>query len=212
MKERRVYRGIVVTAVAAMSLMLVTHAASAAVSNPRLARNYIAWLARAMDTCASVVPDGPGPVVSVLLPTNVPGAGCLQQNVATEGTLGMNLGRIWISDRGRIGLFATGFTLGDSLRVRLTLRVTRVVASVKHPLASNQKVTFVDQTIDCPAAGSFLARANGAVVGSTDLGACLAPYGGLAQASTGRTNIEILDAGLVNTANGKLVGHAGVIH
>jgi hypothetical protein len=124
----------------------------------------------------------------------------------------MNFVKMRVTSRGFIGLFGTGFTLGDSLRVRLTLRVTKANIQVKHPPGSNKKVTFADFTVDCPQVpDAFLVRPNGAVVGRTDLGACLAspnPGNALANPST---NIEVLSASLINAVTGQVVAVPGVL-
>ena len=62
-----------------------------------------------------------------------------------------------------------------------------------------------------------MAGGSGAVVGSTDLVACLnAPVngsvGGLGSPSSGGTDIEILEGDLINAANGRIVAVGGVVH
>ena len=188
--------------IAVMSLSLMASSASGQqASFPRVARGLTTWMARAMDQCNPAT-------LSVVTP-NLPSGGCLQTNSVTDGTLGMKFAKLRLNQRGRIGLFGTGFTLGDALRVRLTLRVTRGGMNVKHlpGPGTNKRVTFVDTTIDCPKApDAFSARPNGAVAGSTDLAACLTPTTGLASG-----NIEILDASLVNVATGKIVAVPGIL-
>jgi hypothetical protein len=183
-----------------LSLVVATHTAVAQQANfPRLARGFSSWLARAMDQCAA-------PTLSVVNPSGA-GVACPQANSVTDSTLSMRFAKMRVTARGRVGLFATGFTLGDALRIRLTLRVTQIAGQVKHPPGSNKRVTFPDLTIDCPKApDAFLARPNGAVVGRTDFGACLAPSSNLQNG-----NIEILDAELINVNNGKTVAIPGVL-
>jgi hypothetical protein len=190
----------VVATVTGLSLCMATHTAGAQqVSFPRLARSFSAWMARAMDQCAA-------PTLSVVNPAGA-GVACPQTNSVTDNTLSMRFAKMRVTARGRVGLFGTGFTLGDALRLRLTLRVTQIAGQVKHPPGSNKRVTFPDQTIDCPKSpDAFLARPNGAVVGRTDLGACLAPFGNLQHG-----NIEILDAELINVNNGKTVAIPGIL-
>jgi len=173
---------------------------AAQVSFPKLARGLNTWLVRAMDQCSSST-------LSMVGQPHLPSGGCPQTNLVTEDTLGMNFVKLRVTARGSIGLFGTGFTLGDSLRVRLTLRVTRPGVQVKHPPGSNKRVTFQDTTVECPRApDAFLARPNGAVVGRTDLGACLSPNTNL---QTG--NIEIIGVSLINAVNGKVVASPGVL-
>lgn len=187
---------------AVMSLSLVASTAlGQQASFPRVARGLNTWMARAMDECNPAV-------ISVTSP-NLPGGGCLQANTVTDGSLGMNYAKLRLNQRGRIGLFGTGFTLGDQLRVRLTLRVTRTGMNVKHlpGPGTNKRVTFVDTTIDCPKSPDvFSVRPNGAVAGSADLAACLVPVQGL---SAG--NIEILDASLVNVMTNQIVAVPGIL-
>jgi hypothetical protein len=200
MKKQGLRVAVVATAIGLLSLLVATHPAVAQQANfPRLARGFSSWLARAMDQCTA-------PSLSVV---NPPGAGvaCPQTNSVTDSALGMRFGKIRVTAHGRIGLFATGFTLGDALRIRLTLRVTQIAGQVKHPPGSNKRVTFPDLTIDCPKSpDAFLARPNGALVGRTDLGACLAPFSNLQHG-----NLEILDAELINVNNMKTVGIPGVL-
>jgi hypothetical protein len=122
--------------------------------------------------------------------------------------LGMKFTRLQVTTRGRIALFGTGFTVADALRVHLKLRITKKGMATKHPLGINN-VTFQDVLVDCPQpTDAFLVRPNGAVVGSTDLAACLSPNTGLAQ---GSANIEVLDVSLINVANGKIVAVPGIL-
>jgi hypothetical protein len=202
MKKQGLRVAVVATATGLLSLSGMIHPAAAAqpVSFPRLARGFSAWMARAMDECSV-------PTLSIVSPASAPHVACPQMNSTTDNTLSMRFAKMRVTARGRVGLFGTGFTLGDALRLRLTLRVTQIAGQVKHPPGSNKRVTFPDQTIDCPKSpDAFLARPNGAVVGRTDLGACLAPFGNLQHG-----NIEILDAELINVNNGKTVAIPGIL-
>lgn len=189
----------VAAAFGVMSLGVLAHSASAQVPFPTRARSVSFWMARAMDQCA---PSG----LSVVGQPSLSTPGCLQSNTTTDNTLTMNFARVRITKRGRVALFASGFTFGDALRVRLQLRVTKHSQSVKHP-PGVKTVTFVDQIVDCPKSpDAFVVRPNGSVATSTDLGACLAPNTNL---SSG--NIEIVSASLINVLNGKVVGVPGYV-
>lgn len=170
-------------------------------SFPTLARGVSVWMARAMDQC--------DPATLSVFGSGLPSGGCLQANTVTNSTLTMNFAKVRITQRGRISLYGTGFTLGDVLRVRLTLRVTKAGQIVKHlpGPGTNKSVTFVDQVVDCPQdPDAFTVRPNGAVAQSTDLGACLAPNGALANG-----NIEILNVELVEATSGATVGQTGMV-
>lgn len=208
MKQRRTFRGFVATAISLAALMATVQSALAQTQpSPRIARDYEVWLARAMDPC-NLANDGPGPTVTVLNTSGVPAFGCLQQNVITDSNIGLNFARLRVSQRGRVGLFAGGLTVGDLVAVQLTLRVTRAVNKVKHPPGSNKSVTFTDVPVTCP---SFAARPSGAVAATTDLTTCLGANSGLAGFTGGRTNIEIIDAALINANTGKVIGVPGVV-
>jgi hypothetical protein len=197
MKKQGVFVVVAAMAVGLLSLVMMTPRANAAQANfPTLARGFSSWLARAMDQCNPST-------LSVVTP-NLPPGGCPQANVVTDNTLTMRFARVRVSSQGSIGLFGAGFTLGDALRVRLTLRVTKPGIATKHN--GINRVTFVDQTVDCPKSpDAYLVRPNGAVAGRTDLAACLAPDSGLSQG-----NIEIIDAALVNASTGAIVGVPGI--
>jgi len=179
--------------------MVHTPSAGAQVAFPKLARGFGSWMVRAMDQCSPST-------LSVTTP-GLPTGGCPPTNTVTDDTLGLNFMKLRIAQHGGISLFGTGMTLGDALRVRITLRVTKTGMTTKHPPGTNQTVTFVDQTIDCPKTpDAFLVRPNGSVAGRTDLGACLAPASGLAVG-----NLEILDVSLVNVMNGRIVAVPGLL-
>jgi len=189
---------VVATAISLVSFVATEGSSTASVTLPRLARGLSTWLVRAMDQC--------NPAIVSVVAANVPSSGCVQANAVTDDQLGMTFARLRVSQRGRIALFGTGFTLGDVLRVRLRLRVTKDNLTTKHPPATN-RVTFADDIVDCPKApDAFAVRPNGAVVGSTDLSACLSPNGGLSQG-----NIEIIDVALINVMNGREVAKPGVL-
>jgi hypothetical protein len=186
-------------AIGLASLLVVTPRATAQVSFPKIARGINTWMSRAYDVCSPTT-------VSVTSP-NVPSTGCSAANGGTtDANLTMKSAKLRVTNQGRIALFGTGFTLGDELRVRLTLRVTKPGVNKKHPPAP-ATVTFADTTVDCPASpDAFNARPNGAVIGTTTLSACLSPNTGLANG-----NIEIIDVSLVNALTGKIVAVPGVL-
>jgi hypothetical protein len=196
MKKQQVQLAVV----AALVLLLGVPARSPAAQAPfpKTAKGVTFWMARAFDQCS---PSG----MSVTGP-GYRGDACLSSNTATDNTLTMNSAKVRITTRGRIKVLAKGFTFGDILRVRLTLRVTRNNLTVKHPPATGQNATFQDQTVDCPGSpDAFTVRPNGAIAASTDLAACL-PNSGLAFG-----NIEVIDASLVNAMTGKEVAKPGLV-
>jgi hypothetical protein len=198
--KKQVQLALAGAAVGVVSLVAVTHSATAQVAPfPKMAQGINTWMVRAMDNCN---PAG----VSVVTPGS-PSSGCYQANGITDNTLGMKFAKLRVTNRGRIALFARGFTLGDVLRVRLTLRVTKVNISKLHPPGAD-RVTFADTTVDCPQSPvAFSARPNGAITGYTTLDACLGPNSGLAKG-----NIEILDVSLVNALpGGKVVAVPGIL-
>jgi hypothetical protein len=131
----------------------------------------------------------------------------------TEASLPMNFARLRVSKTGKIRLYARGLTFGESVRVRLNLRVTRKNVATKHPPKTAATVTFADVVVDCPKSpDAFVVRPNGAVLGKTDLAACLAPNTGLAGgASPNLANIEVLGASLVNVSSNKELARSGVV-
>ena len=197
MKKRRVQLAAVVTVIGVVSLALSARAAYAQASLPTRAKNFSTWLVRVMDECTA-------PTVTVLDP-GLPAAACPQANTVTDNALGMKKMKLRVTTRGKIVLNGTGFRVGDVLRVHLKLRITRT--GVNTNVGDGESVSFTDLTVDCPKApDAFAARLSGAVVGSTELGACVAPTSGLAQG-----NIEVLDASLVNVVSGKTVARPGVL-
>ncbi len=191
------------TVVLAAGLVSSSHAQTLP-SYPKKAPAFDAWMARAFDSCT---PSG----LTVVSPTNVPNTGCLSANSVTDSALPYNFARLRVAKSGKIRLYARGLTFGESVRVRLNLRVTRQGVSTKNPTKSNATVTFADISVDCPAApNAFVVRPNGTIVGATDLNTCLAPNSNLG-GGTGTNNIEVLGASLVNVATGKEFARAGVL-
>jgi len=188
-----------------VALLLAGSAGAQTLPNyPKRAPAYDTWMARAFDSCT---PAG----LTVTSPTNVPSSGCLAANSVTDSALPYNFARLRVSKTGKIRLYGRGFTFGESVRVRLVLRVTRKGVSTKHPPKSNATVTFADVTVDCPASpDAFVVRPNGTVVGATDLNTCLAPNNNLG-GGTGVNNIEVIGASLVNVATGKELARSGVV-
>ncbi|GBD25147.1 hypothetical protein HRbin30_00462 [bacterium HR30] len=173
-------------------------------SYPKKAPAFDTWMARAYDSCT---PSG----LTVVSPTNVPNTGCLSSNSVTDSVLPYNFARLRVAKSGKIRLYARGLTFGESVRVRLNLRVTRQGVSTKNPTKSSTTVTFADVTVDCPASpNAFVVRPNGAIVGATDLNSCLQPYPNLG-GGAGTNNIEVLGASLINVATGKEFARAGVL-
>jgi hypothetical protein len=197
--KKQVLLALAGVALGVASLTAATRSATAQqVSFPTKARGISTWMARAVDQC-----NNPGVSVAG---TGLPSLGCYQSNVVTtDNTLGMKSVKLRVSNRGKIALYGKGFTLGDVLRVRLNLRVTKPLHT-KHP-SQFSSVTFADMTVDCPKApDAFNVRPNGVLAGSTSLDACLAPNSGLAKG-----NIEILDVSLVNILNNQIVAVPGIL-
>lgn len=173
---------------------------SAPVKFPQQSRtkNLDVWLARAMDPCTS-------PSLGVTAPA-LPPTACPAANTVTDDTVGMSHGHLRITRSGTIRLKGRGFTIGDALRVRLTLRVTR--QDVTTTGGPGQAVTFSDLTVDCPPApDAFLVKINGSVSGRTELGACLGtPLSGLALG-----NVELVDVSVVNALTGQPVATPGLV-
>ena len=196
--KKQVKVALIGAAVGVASLVVPSRGAMAQAAFPKLARGLDTWMARAMDKC--------DPATTNVSTQDSPTTGCIQANGdTTDNLLGMKFAKLKVNNRGRIAVFATGFSLGDEVRARLTLRVTKT-ANTSHPMQF-VKVTFQDVTVDCPAApDAFNARPNGAVIGTANLAACLGSNDGLA---TG--NIEIVDVSLVNALTGNPVAVPGVV-
>jgi hypothetical protein len=192
------------SAAAGLVALLASSAGAQTLPNyPKKARAYDTWMARAFDSCT------PGGLT--VTSTNVPSSGCLSTNSVTDSALPYNFARMRVSKTGKIRVYGRGFTFGESVRVRLVLRVTRQGVATKHPPKSKATVTFADVTVDCPAApNAFVVRPNGAIIGATDLNTCLAPNNNLG-GGTGVNNIEVIGASLVNVANGKELARSGVV-
>lgn len=176
--------------------------ATAQVQFPTLARNYSAWMARAMDECT---PAG----LTVLTP-GVPGQGCIGAHLVTDDEMTMTWARLVVSGKtGKVKVFGRGLVPGSRVKVQLSLRITKTGVFTKHPPSSNQKVTFADFVLLCADQPfGFVVTSGGVLAGSADLATCLAPNGPLATAS----NIEIVEAGLVNHDNSdRLFARSGIL-
>jgi hypothetical protein len=208
--KKQVQLALAGAAIGVMSLVAVTHSASAQQAPfVKLARGVNTWMARAMEDCTS-------PTITVST-VGSPTSGCLQANGdLTDDTMTMATARVnVVNSTGKIALRGTGFQFGDTLRVHLKLRITK--QGVGTP-GGPKNITFGDVTVECPQApDAFPVRPNGAVIGSTTLAACLSPNSlpgcttpssctGLA---TG--NIEVLDLSLVNAVTGQIVAVPGVL-
>lgn len=193
-----------------------THAATA--SFPTKARDFRSWMVRAYDQCS---PSGLS--ITGFGPSN---GACLAANSTTDNqppadALGatMTFSRLVVrrfpalnAGQGKIKLFGRGFQSGQRVKVRLTLRSTRIVTATKHPPAGNQKVTFADVTITCgnQNAGCFVGRPSGTISGSQLLSDCLTANG----QSTGLAgqNVQIVDAALVNCDTNKVFAVPGILN
>jgi hypothetical protein len=188
-------------AVGVASLLAVAQTATAQVSFPKKALGISdgTFMVRAMDDCNSAT-------TTVVSPGS-PSAGCVQANGGTtDDTLNLKFMRLRVTKKARIYMFANGLTLGDELRVRLTLRITKTGVQTTGGPAT---VTFPDVVVDCPKApDAFNVRPNGAIVGTTSLSACLAPNSELV--GTG-SNVEVLDAAVINIQTGKVLAVPGIL-
>lgn len=172
---------------------------------PRLASQYTAWFARAMDPC-----DPAFYTVSVTSP-HMPAYGCLPQNEITDALLTLKWARLAVSQRGKLMVIGIGLPPGARVGVQLDLRFT--VAGVKAKQYSGTKtVTFEDRGVICPNPVSmpygFTVGHSGFLAGSASLADCLSPASALQNPPS---NIEILGAQLINLDNGKAFGEAGVV-
>lgn len=198
--KKQVLVALTSVAVGVASLVAVASSAAAQVTFPKLSRGMSTWMARAMDRC--------NPATATVLTSGSPPTGCLQTNVVTDDELLMQYFlKLKITPTGKIVLNGKGFTLGDVLRVRLTLRVTKNNVNTQGGPAS---VTFPDITVDCPKPpdDGFAARPSGWIVGRSNLAACLAPHTGL---TGGDVNIEIVDVAAVNAQTGRVVAVPGLV-
>ena len=205
-------RGGMIVVTTIMSLAFLVQDAGAIVAFPQVAQAYRTYFARAYDQCVPSA-DGPGPTVTVVAQVpSVPSVACLAQNSATDTVLTMRYALLLVNNRGRVGLFGTGFPFGGRVKVQLNLRVTRKVTNVKHPPSANAKVTFVDLTITCPTtAFGFPVRPSGGVVGTTTLASCLGGNSGLAGVGGSPANIEILGAQIINVDTGLPLATSGIV-
>ena len=199
--KKQVQVAVAGAAVGMASLLAVAQTATAQVSFPKIARGISdgTFMVRAMDQCNPAT-------VSVVTPGS-PSSGCLETNGGTtDDLLGMQYMRLRVTNGGRIVMFGKGLTLGNELRLRLSLRVTKVGVSTN---AGPQTVTFPDLTVECPKSpDAFNVRPNGAVVGTTTLAACLEPNQDLVGKGS---NVEILDASVVNALTGKVLAVPGIL-
>ena len=162
---------------------------------PRRTKNFDVSMVRAMDECTS-------PTLIVTSP-NMPLLACPQTNTVTDDTLGMQKAKLRITKSGKVRLLGRGFAVGDTVRLRLTARTTRQNVTTNMGTGS---VTFSDVTVDCPLDPNAIpVKLNGSISITFELGACFAPTTGLALG-----NIEILQARLVNVANGSAFAVPGV--
>lgn len=177
-------------------LVLVAQAALAQAPFPVRTKNFFAWLVRGMDECTA-------PTLTVMSP-GMPAGACPQTNTATDATLTMQSAKLRITQSGKIRLLGRGMHVGDSVRLRIQVRVTQ--QNVSTDMGSGS-VTFSDVTADCPSPpDAFIVKLNGSISGRADLGACLAPASALQNG-----NVEILDARMINVANGLTVAAPGVL-
>jgi hypothetical protein len=168
---------------------------------PTVSRNYVAWMARAMDQC---IPSG-----LTVIPSGVPATGCIATNVNTDNLMTMQFAKLVVNARtGKLRVYGKGLIPGSRVKVQLTLRVTKNGVSAKHPPGTSQRVTFEDIVLLCAHTPfGFVVSDRGILAGQADLATCLSPDPALA---TG--NIEIFNSGLVNADNGnKLFARAGIL-
>jgi len=199
MKQRRPVRIFVTAAIATATLAWATQfALGAAVVLPKLAEPYTTWLSRAYDPCTE-------PAVSVVS-VHLPSGGCVAANVSTDNSVKMKMGRLSVGLRGKVVLLMTGATVGDEVNVQLMLRVTLPAKASQY--TGTKPVTFPDQSVVC---GPFTASWSGAIIGSTTLSACLGSSSGLAAATGGFTNIEILGAQVTKQGDNLPIATSGVL-
>jgi hypothetical protein len=190
----------VATVAGAAFLGLVTSVqgsfAQAAFPVVKRTKNLDTSLVRAMDECTA-------PTLTVMS-AGMPAAACPQTNAITDDTVAMQKCKLWVRRNGKLRLLGRGFTVGDALRVRLTLRVTQQDVTTDMGV---QPVTFSDVTVECPKApDAWTVKLNGSVSAFIELGACLAPDSGLQLG-----NIEILDARVINVLNGRVLAAPGIM-
>src|SRR5262249_50755483 len=118
--KKQVQLALAGAAVGVASLIATTHSAVAQQAPfVKSARAVTTWVARAMEEC--------NPTTITVSTVGSPTSGCLQANGAlTDDTLTMKYAKVNItSSIGKIRLTGNGFAFGDTLRVRLKLRVTK---------------------------------------------------------------------------------------
>jgi hypothetical protein len=199
MAAQKGQRAVMVASVAWLGVVMAVQGAFAQVPFPRPERtkNFDVKMVRAMDACTA-------PTLTVT-DAGMPAAACPQTNSITDDVLTMENAKLRLTRSGKIRLLGKGFTVGDTLRLRLILRVTQQNVTTNMGL---QTVTFQDVTVDCPPAPDAIpVKLNGSISSGFELGACLSPTSGLQLG-----NIEILEARLLNTGNGRAVAAPGVVH
>jgi hypothetical protein len=196
---RIAHRAVLGAAVGLFALVVVGGQADGQVNFPtRRTKGFSASLVRSYDACTT-------PSLTVTS-AGMPAAACPATNALTDDTVTMQSAGLRVTKSGKIRLLARGMTIGDVVRVRFTLRVTR--NDVDTNLGSGQSVTFQDVTVDCPKApDAFAVKLDGTVSARAELGACLAPSSALALG-----NVEILDAQLVDVINGRVLAAPGILH
>jgi len=198
MRTQTARRVVTVAGATLLGLTVSVQVGFAQVSLPdaRRTKNIDSSAVRAYDQCTA-----PTLVVTDL---GMPPAACPVSNVVTDDTLSMIKCKIWVKKNGKLRLLGRGFTVGDALRLRLTLRVTQPNVTTNMGI---QAVTFSDVTVDCPKdPDAWIVKLNGSVSEFIEVGACLAPDSGLQLG-----NIEVLDAQVLNVLNGKVVAAPGVL-
>ncbi len=158
---------------------------------------YSVDFARAMDECV--------PANSVTIVGSVDA--CPQTNSATDNaTTGVIKAHLTVR-RGSTGvslaLLGSGFNAGEVVAVELTLRTTNTAVSSPPPASKTYADTMTCQSLP------ITAKSTGRVSARTTLGTCLAAGSGL-PALLGSGNIEIIDAALINTSTGKVIGKPGI--
>ncbi len=187
-----------VAATVLLSMGLRTQSARAQVPYAK-ASAYTVDFARAMDQCI------PANSVTVVNPGGVDA--CPQTNSTTDnGTAGVISAHLAVR-RGTNGvsvrLSGSGFNPGGHVLLEMTLRTTSTAVSSPAPASK----TYVDTTTSC-FTPFITVQANGRFSVHTTLGTCLSQSNLPAVLGTG--NIEILDAALINTDTGDVVGVPGI--
>jgi hypothetical protein len=169
---------------------------AASATFPKLARSYITMYSRAYDQCMT-------PTLSVSAPPNLPATACPATHTVTqdETVFPMSIAKLRINNTGKIILFGGGFPIGARVKIELTLRVSQNLP--------NRTVTYEDKTVQCGNGGfGFVAYPRDKIVGKTTLAACLGP--GLSTLASKGSNIEILEAKLLDSDTGEYFGTPGI--